>query len=431
MLIKSEEPALAWSPPNGYVALPSAVEGIEVYGPAPEAEHEDLETFTCRFCGGAVTYSASQRALTCPYCGRFQQIDADAVGRAADEYEFTVDAMASPERGWGEDRQEIACESCGAVVAVAPNALANTCAFCGSHRVLARASRGEVVRPTALIPFTVAQDAVRAVVSEWLGRGWMRPPELRNAGVLRELVGVYLPYWTFDAAARAEWQAEVGRPKTVRYRHGGQWRTRVEVVWRWRSGQVRRRFNDHLVPGTDHVSRPVLESVGPFNLGHLVEYDAGYLAGWQAHRYDVELAEAWETAKSAIREAIRRDCYADSGSAYVRNFKMSVDFADERWRHVLLPVYLCSYKFADQGYQVIVNGLNGQVAGQKPVDWRKVWLVIAATFAPGACLGLVGLLTLPLGGVGGALLAVAFFLLAVALIAGIVIFNRARSTEQG
>ena len=79
----------------------------------------------------------------------------------------------------------------------------------------------------------------------------------------------------------------------------------------------------------------------------------------------------------------------------------------------------------------MVNGQSGQVAGQKPVDWRKVWLVIAATFAPGACLGLVGLVTLPLGGVGAALLAAAFILLAVALLAGIIIFTRARSSEEG
>jgi hypothetical protein len=110
---------------------------------------------------------------------------------------------------------------------------------------------------------------------------------------------------------------------------------------------------------------------------------------------------------------------------------MTADFADERWRYVLLPVYLASYRFAERLYQVMVNGQTGRVAGQKPVDWRKVWLVIAAVFAPGACLGLLGLVTLPLGGVGGGLLAVAFALLAVALIGAIVIFTRARASEAG
>jgi hypothetical protein len=244
------------------------------------------------------------------------------------------------------------------------------------------------------------------------------------------MVGIYLPYWTFDAETRAQWKAEAGTTRTKRYRQGGEWRTRTVTEWEWRSGQVHRRINDHLVPGTSHVSGPILARLGPFDLARLVEYEPSFLAGWQAHRYDVDLPDAWEAARSAVREAVRRDCYADVGSVRVRNFRMSLDFAEERWRHVLLPVYLCSYKLGDQGFQVIVNGLNGQVAGQKPVDWRKVWLVIAATFAPGACLGLVGLVTLPLGGLGGALLAVAFLLLTVALVAGIVILKRARASEQ-
>ena len=228
---------------------------------------------------------------------------------------------------------------------------------------------------------------------------------------------------------RPERPAEVGRQRTVRYRRGGEWRTRTVIDWRWRSGSVRHPINDHLVAGTSHVSASILNRVAPFDLSALVEYDAGFLAGWQAHRYDVQLAQAWESAKATIRDATKRDCYQDTGSHHVRNFRMSADFAGEKWRHILLPVYLSSYSYADSTYHVMVNGQTGKVAGQKPVDWRKVWLVIAAVFSPGACLGLLGLLTLPLG-VGGGILAVGFVLLAIAVIAGIAIFAKARASEQ-
>jgi len=423
--------ASAWAPPKGYAPVPSQVDGIEVYAPVLETDEDELKTFKCRRCGGTISYSAAQRRLTCPFCGNNQEIDVVEVGRAAEEFEFTLDAMARPQRGWGDQRPEIVCESCGAVVSVAPNALTDTCAFCGSNRVLARAARDDIVRPTSLIPFGVERPRVQANVAEWLGRGWMHPAELRNAGVLRELAGVYLPYWTFDTEARADWRAEVGTRRTVRYRQGGKWRTRSVIDWRWRSGRVRYPVNDHLVPGTRHVSQSVLEKVGPFDLSELVEYDAGFLAGWQAQRYDVELPEAWESARASIRDATKEACHRDTGSSHVRNFRMSADFADEKWRHVLLPVYLSSYRFAETVYQVMVNGQTGRVAGQKPVDWRKVWLVIALLFVPGACLGLLGLVTLPLGGVGGGILALGFALLAAALAAAFVVFTKARSSEQG
>ena len=187
---------------------------------------------------------------------------------------------------------------------------------------------------------------------------------------------------------------------------------------------------DHLGPGTARVSRVILSKVQPFNLHALVEYDPGYLAGWQAKIYDIELPQAWETAKDEIRGRVKSACHADTGSHHVRNMRMRADFADERWRYVLLPVYLASYPFEGRTFQVMVNGQTGNVAGQKPVAWLRVWLVIAAIFSPGACLGLLGLLTLPLGGAGAVGLVLGFVLFIAALVGAIIIIQKARASEE-
>ncbi len=419
-----------WPPPEGFVPIPSQVEGIELYAPAPEKEPEETRTFKCRHCGGTISYSAAQRQLTCPYCGGAQEIAAEEVGQAAAEFEFTLETMARAQYGWGEERRELVCESCGAVVAVAPDALTSTCAFCGSNRVHARDVTGDLLRPTALIPFVVDKERVRPLVAGWMGRGWMHPPELRSVQALRELTGVYLPFWTFDAHIAADWKAEVGTARTKRYYENGKWKTRTVIDWRWKSGRVRLPINDHLVAGTAHVSRVILGKVAPFNLDKLAEYNPGYLAGWQAKVYDVQLQDAWEIAKEEIRERAKRACYNDTGSSHVRNFRMTADFADEHWRHVLLPVYLASYPFEERTFQVMVNGQTGSVVGQKPVAWLKVWLVIAAMLTPGAGLGLLGLLTLPLGGAGVIGLVLGFVLLIAGLVGAIILFRKAQASED-
>jgi len=426
----TNQPIALWPPPEGFVPVPSQVTGIELYAPAPEEEPEETRTFKCRHCGGTIAYSATQRQLTCPYCGQMQKVIAEEVGRAAAEFEFTLETMERALYGWGEKRRELVCESCGAVVAVTPDALTSSCVFCGSNRVLARDVAGDVLRPTALVPFVVDKEHCRVQVAGWLGRGWMHPPELRNVRALRELTGVYLPYWTFDAHIRADWKAEVGTPKTRRYYSDGKWKTRTVIEWHWRSGRVRLPINDHMVAGTAHVSRVILRKVVPFNLDGLVEYDPGYLAGWQAKAYDVQLQEAWQIAKEEMRARAKRACYSDTGSSHVRNFRMTADFADERWRYVLLPVYLASYPFEDRTFQVMVNGQTGNVAGQKPVAWVRVWLAIAAMLSPGACLGLLGLLTIPLGGIGVFGLVLGFILLVAGLIGAIIVFRKAQASEE-
>jgi len=428
--MNSSNPQVAgWSPPPGFIPLPSEVTGISVYAPAPEEKHEQTQTFKCRFCGGAIAYSTSEGELTCPYCGKSQRIEAEAVGQTAAEYEFTEETLARARYGWGEERVELACEACGSVVAVAPNSLTDTCAFCGSHRVLARNAAGDILRPTALIPFTIDREHLQARVNEWLGRGWMHPSALRGAGGLRELTGVYLPHWTFDTHARAEWRAEVGHLRTERYRQGGEWKTRTTIEWRWQSGSVALPVDDLLIPGTGKVSQVILEKVAPFDLDSLVTYDPGYLAGWQAKIYDVTLPEAWSKAKNQIREQIKGKCYADTGSTHVRSFRMSVDFDEEHWRHVLLPVYLASYKFQDRTFQIMVNGQSGAVAGQKPVEWLRVWLVIAALLAPGITISLIGLLTLVLG-IGVLALILGGILFIAGLIGAFFIFQKAQSWEE-
>ncbi len=419
-----------WPPPQGFAPVPSHVAGIEVYAPAPEEKADDkTHTFKCRYCGGSIVYNPEQRRLTCPYCGGTQEIAAEEVGQQAAEFEFTLEAMEQARYGWGRERKELVCESCGAAVAVAPDVLTSVCAFCGSNRVHARDVTGDMLRPSALIPFAVERDRLPTLVAEWLGRGWMHPPELRNVRALRKLTGVYLPFWTFDADIRADWKAEVGTERVERYRSNGELRTRVVIDWHWRSGRVHVPVDDHLVPGTIYTSRVILEKVSPFDLSALVTYDPAYLAGWQAKGYDIPLEDAWRQGRQDMRALAKRACYADTGSSHVRNFRMQVDFSNEQWRYILLPVYIAAYTFEDRTFQVMVNGQTSKVAGQKPVAWPRVWLAILAMLSPGACLGLLGLLTLAVGGIGVVGIASGAILFVLGLIGAFVVLKQARESE--
>ncbi|MEA3338505.1 MAG: hypothetical protein U9R15_00925 [Chloroflexota bacterium] len=423
--------AVLWPPPEGFIQMPSLVRGIELYGPASEEEPEEkTRSFKCPYCGGVTTYSAAERQLTCSHCGRAQEVNAEQVGQRAAEFEFTLETVERAQYGWGEERRELVCESCGAAVTVAPEVLTSTCAFCGSNHVMARSAPGNDLRPTALIPFAVDQAQCQTQVTEWLGRGWMHPPELRNVRALREMAGIYLPFWTFDAHVQAKWKAEVGTARTKRYRQGGEWKTRTVIDWDWRSGRVHVPINDHLVAGTAQVSRVILGKVDPFDLHGLAEYDPSYLAGWQAKTYDVGLQQTWEIAREEMRERAKSACHSDTGSSHVRNMQMTADFADERWRYILLPVYLASYHFDERTFQVMVNGQSGNVGGQKPVAWLRVWLAIAAILSPGACLGLLGLLATPLGGIGVVGLVVGFILFVAGLIGTVILFQKARASEE-
>lgn len=421
-----------WSPPKGYQQVGSELEGITVYAPIPEAPVlPDEVTYKCPNCGGTTRYNVAAGGVACEHCGYRAPVATEAVGRGAQEFEFTVETWQRAEKGWGVARQELHCDSCGANLTLAEGALTITCPFCASNRVSLRAAAGEVLRPQVLVPFQIKPEDTRARASEWLGKGWYHPAELVSASVIDRFHGVYLPYWTFDTRILADWQAEVGYPRQERYYDAGSktWQTRTVIDWRWEKGEVQVTIDDMLVCGSARMSPVILGRLEPFHLDALVEYSPDYLAGWDAQAYDIPLPDAWEKAKNRMRELGKKACYDDIHSGHVRNFKMQADFQDEVWRYTLLPVYVAAYRFEDKAYQVMVNGQTGLVAGQKPVAWWKVWLAILALLTPGVVLGLIGLPLIALGGAGLVLIVAGFVLLVLGGVLSVYLYRQAAASE--
>ena len=126
-----------------------------------------------------------------------------------------------------------------------------------------------------------------------------------------------------------------------------------------------------------------------------------------------------------MRERTRLDCRAQASTSRIRNFSMNLDFSDESWRYILLPVYLANYSYEQKSFQVIINGQSGAIAGQRPVDWFKVWLAVAGLLAPGLLLGVIGVITLIFGGLGLFVGILGFILLVIGLIISFNLVTRA------
>lgn len=385
--------------------------------------------YACPQCGAPTRFDVAAGGVACEHCGYQAAARAEQVGRQAQEKEFTLDILAESRQGWGLTRRQLHCDACGAELEVAENALTATCPFCASNQVNLRQAPGDHLRPGYLAPFTVQPADCQRLAREWLGRGWYHPKTLANSAVLQPFAGIYLPFWTFSAQVDASWRAEVGHERTERYYDASSktHRTRTRIEWRWENGQVSAGYQDLLVQGSSHISRILLQRIQPFNLNSLATYSPDYLAGWQAQVYDIPLETGWDEGKSQMRELSKKQCYQDIHSSHVRNFSMTADFGDEAWRFILLPVYLTAYRYDQRVFQVLVNGQTGQIAGQKPVDWWKIWLAIAAMLLPALVVGLVGLIQ---RSQGQAFLMVAFGLLVLAVIGAVALYRQAASSEE-
>lgn len=419
-------------PPTGFISETSKVEGILVFKPAPinePGEKAEVE-FKCPQCGATTVYNVAEQSLICQHCGYIDPAVNREIGKNAGEQEFTLNVLDEANQGWGEERKEMGCGQCGGVVSVPVENLSHTCPFCGSNKVIQRLDQQNSLRPRFLIPFGIVPEACQRITREWLSSSWMTPAGLSQIASLKRFVALYLPFWTFDALNTANWRAEVGHTKTERYYQDGEWKERTVLVWRWENGEVRIRVDDLLIPGSTHVSHALLRKISTYNLHALVPYEARYLAGLQAQAFTLNLEKAWELARQEMREKIKQACMEQASTQQIRNFRMDLDFADESWRYILLPVYISAFSYQGMTFQVMVNGQSGVIAGQRPVDWTKFWLVMAAILSPGILLGLLGLITIPLAGIGSILAVGGFILFIIGLVIVFVFFNQAQAMDD-
>ena len=304
------------------------------------------------------------------------------------EFKFTVEALEQAVHGWGEERKELICDNCSAHTTLPLSSLTHNCPFCGSNKVVQMKAVQDVLRPRFLIPFSTSTEQCREISSQWLGENWMLPNELQKLGRSTDYVPIYVPFWTFDARAHADWLAEEAHRKKG-------WDGKTRTVWKKVKGNVRLFFDDVVELGSQQVDHDLFGQIREYDLEAMVAYKPDFLAGIQAQAYDVPLEEAWDEVRSRMRMRTKKACKNQIKRRH-RNFRMFLDFQDESWRYGLLPLYIAVYQYGEKHYQVLINGQTGAIAGQRPVDMRKITNWIGTLVVPALLLGLFSLIVLAL-----------------------------------
>ena len=57
---------------------------------------------------------------------------------------------------------------------------------------------------------------------------------------------------------------------------------------------------------------------------------------------------------------------------------LSTRYSEIKFKHVLLPVWVSAYRFRNKTYRFLVNGQTGEVAGESPLSWQTVTLLVIA-----------------------------------------------------
>jgi len=350
--------------------------------------------FPCSQCGADLEYSPGIGELNCNYCGYINPIPES--DHAILEYDFIESIQTlKQDRQQPKERKSINivhCPSCAARFELHNNEHAGNCPFCDTPVVM-DIQEAQLFHPESLLPFDITEKQATISFSEWINSRWFAPSALKEKAKRDEkLLGIYLPYWTYDSETSSDYIGERGTIYYVQENYTvvidgkTEHRSRSVARIRWTavSGHVRLFFDDVLIGATYTLPRTLLDPLQPWDLENLKPYSEAYLSGFRSEIYQIELDEGFQRAQQIMNSRIRHAIKRDIGGDQQRISHVNTQHSDTTFKHLLLPIWSAAFNYQNKTYRFVVNGRNGKVQGERPYSVIKI---IAASIAGIALVG--------------------------------------------
>ncbi len=331
-----------------------------------EPNKEGSTRIHCHSCGAELQYKPGTEHLECTYCGaqnEIEQLDLEIEEKHLHDFLHKVERPSTKV-------QVISCNGCGADNPLDEQKLAENCLFCGAHLMLKNVHELDQYHADALLPFAKTKREVVLFWDEWVKKLWWAPNDLKKMGNgTQQIRGIYIPYWAFDARAETHYTGQKGVNRRVK--DGDKQKTVTD--WYPASGTVHNTFDDLLVLASNSIPQKKAWKLSPWAVDELVPFQDQYLKGFTVETYSLSLQDGFGNAQSRMKTLIKARVRRDIGGDKQRIHTMNINWSDERFKLVLLPIYISAYQFKGKTYQFLVNGHSGEVQGERPYSFWKIF----------------------------------------------------------
>lgn len=341
-------------------------------------------SYKCPSCGGELVFNPKTQKYKCEYCfSDYQQEELEGM-KPLEEQEQKAESGEEESGGEGVIYQ---CPSCGAEVVTDETTAATFCYYCHNPVVLSGRVSGEFL-PDRIIPFSIDKKQATEKFLEYVHSKKFVPRAFFNKQQIEKISGVYFPYWMVDMDLEGSLQAE-GRNLRV-------WRTGDTEYTETKFYHVEREGSLHLEDITKNALKKadhqLAEGVLPYDVSKVQEFHMGYLSGFLAEKRNIEGKELEQEVRNEAQEygqRLLRNTVKGYSSVSVRSCHLNRQ--KENWDYIMLPVWTVTYKGRNgTTYYYAMNGQNGKVYGELPIDYKKVWTLGGVISALVLILGLTG-----------------------------------------
>lgn len=351
----------------------------------------NITEFKCPCCGGAIEFNSREQNMKCPYCDTEFEVDAlkeftEAEQDNGDKLDWDISAEQ-----WREDEQEgmrvYTCQSCGGQIVTDETTAASACPYCDNPVVMTGQVAGSL-KPDMIIPFKIDKEGAKAALGNFLKGKFLLPKSFKDENRINEIKGVYVPFWLFDCDADAHIRYRATRVRT--WRSGDYINTETNHFLILRNGSIQ--FDKVPADGSQKMPDELSEAIEPYNYTDCTDFNAAYLAGYMADKYDVEAKQCEQRANERIRNSTEAEFRKTvRGYTTVVPESTNIRLNSGKIRYALLPVWMLNSEYKGKTYTFAMNGQTGKFVGNLPTDWGRFWGLFAGIAAGVAVLMFIGL----------------------------------------
>ncbi len=266
--------------------------------------------------------------------------------------------------------KEYHCDNCGAVLVTECNTAATICVFCQSPMIVSARLSGQYA-PAQALPFKMDIKTAHENFKIWCKKGIITPNDFRMLERVKDIQGIYIPFWLFDLNVKAKGEANC--TKVNSYRSGDYRITKTKHYKVYRNVQS----DYYKLPADASIKMPdeFMDKLEPFDYSELKPFNMAYLSGYGAEKYDYTDKDLLPRIKERVQVFITKYIRDNiQGYSTVHLHKIDANVKQKDAVYTLLPVYLMNYKYKDEVYTFVMNGQTGKVAGKPPISKIKAIL---------------------------------------------------------
>ena len=334
----------------------------------------ELQEFKCPHCDGGIEFSSGEQKMKCPYCDSEFEIEALMTYQAEldkqyeDNMVWETDTNAWQE-GEADGLRVYCCNTCGGEIVADETTGATECPFCGNPVVMTGQFAG-TLRPDLVIPFKMDKKAAMATLQNHYKGKVLLPKVFKDENHIKEVKGIYVPVWLFNADADAHVQY-----KTTKIRHWSDSKynyTETSHFMVTRAGGLG--FEHVPVDGSSKMDDTLMESIEPFHIGDAVDFQTAYLSGYLADKYDVDAAASIGRANERIKRSTEEAFAATvNGYSTVVPVSSNIKLNNSKAKYALFPVWMFNTQWNGKRFTFVINGQTGKIAGDLPMGMGAFW----------------------------------------------------------